>query len=91
MSRYTSTPKSVPHPRFAEHLPKGTKANGYHATVRAETDTVDSNLRNLGRSLSDIRRWLTCDLDPVRSGSLLRDFYNTAKSIAHQIRRAEQM
>jgi thiosulfate dehydrogenase len=41
---------------LAEHLPKGMKANEYNATVRAETDTVDSNLRKLGLSLQDIKR-----------------------------------
>jgi thiosulfate dehydrogenase len=41
---------------LAEHLPNGIKANEYNATVRAETDTVDSNLRKLGLSLDDIKR-----------------------------------
>ncbi len=50
------------------------KANQYNATVRAETDTLDSNLRKLGLSPEDIKRSLTCDPDVVRAGSLLPDF-----------------
>lgn len=41
---------------LAEHLPKGMQPDEYNATVRAETDTVESNLKRLGLSLQQIKR-----------------------------------
>ncbi len=47
------------HPRpdfvLSQHLPAGMKPDDYNATVRSETDTVESNFKKVGLSLQALR------------------------------------